>query len=176
MTNRALALSLSQIKERSSRYSSSERKSGGRSVAIIFELWAECSTHPECAALVKHFDGLKMTLLNGRTISWRASEANPSTAMVASSPDLSSHGNRTLVDTLESTESGIRLYHHLKNGSAFRFARVAWEAGNIPLAELSDWVAPFANGECRFEIECAVDEALYRQLRSPQFCYSFRDG
>lgn len=145
-------------------------------MAIIFELWAECSTHSECAALVKHFDGLQMTLLSGSTISWRAREASPSTAMVASSPDLSSHGDRTLHDTLESTESGIRLYHHLKNGPAFRFARVAWEAENIPLAELSDWVAPCANSERRFEIECAVDESLYRQLGSPQFCYPFRNG
>jgi hypothetical protein len=96
--------------------------------------------------------------------------------MVASSSELSSHGDRTLQDTLESTESGIRLYHHLKNGPAFRFARVAWEAQNVPLADLSGWVAPLAQGECHFEIECAVDESLYRQLGSPQFCYPFRDG
>lgn len=145
-------------------------------MAIIFELWAECRTKSDCAELVKHFDGLQMTLLSGRLISWRASEANSSTAMVASSSDLSSKGNRTLLDTLESTESGIRLYHHLKNGPAFRFARVAWEAGNVPLAELAEYVAPMASGECRFEIECAVDDSLYRQLGSPQFCYPFREG
>lgn len=46
----------------------------------------------------------------------------------------------------------------------------------VQLAELSDCVAPMENGECRFEIECAVDESVYRQLGSLQCCYPFRDG
>ena len=50
------------------------------------------------------------------------------------------------------------------------------EAGLIELAELRHWVAPMADGKCRFEIECAVDESLYREMGSPQFCYPFRDG
>ena len=145
-------------------------------MAIIFELWAECSTKSDCTALVSHFDGLQMRLLTPRTILWRASEADSSTAMVASSPDLSRYGTRTLQDALEFTESGIRLYNHLKNGPAFRFARVAWEAELISLAELSDWVPPMGKDECRLEIECVIDESLYRQLGSPQFCYPFRDG
>jgi len=145
-------------------------------MAIVFELWAECRTDSECAALVRHFDGLRMPLLTGRTISWRAGEADCSTALLADSLDLSSCGNRTLQDTLESTESGIRLYHHLKNGPAFRFARVAWEAQNIPLSDLHDYVTQDAGGQRHFEIECVVDEELYRQLGSPRFCYPFRAG
>jgi hypothetical protein len=145
-------------------------------LAIVFELSAECSGTNDCAALVKHFHGLQMTLLTGRTISWKASEVDHSTAMSAHSPDLSMYGVRTLQDALELTESGIRLYHHLKNGPAFRFARVALEAGLVELAELRHWVAPMADGECRFEIECAVDESLCREMGSPQFCYPFRDG
>lgn len=133
-------------------------------MAIVFELPAECSGTSDCVALVKHFDGLQMTLLTGRTISWKASEVDHSTAMSAHSPDLSMYGVRTLQDALELTESGIRLY------------RVALEAGLVELAELRHWVAPMADGECRFEIECAVDESLYRELGSPQFCYPFRDG
>ena len=146
-------------------------------MAIVFELWAECSTKSDCTDLVNHFKGLQMTLLTGRTISWRASEADSPTAMVASSPDLSSYSTRTLQDALECTESGIRLYRHLKNGPAFKFARVAWEAELVQLAELGDYVARTGkDDECRFEIECVVDESLYRQLGSPQFCYPFRDG
>jgi hypothetical protein len=117
-----------------------------------------------------------MTLLTGRTISWRASEADSPTAMVASTPDLSSYGIRTLQEALECTESGIRLYRHLKDGPAFKFARVAWEAELVPLAELGDYVARIGKDECRLEIECVVDESRYRQLGSPQFCYPFRDG
>lgn len=145
-------------------------------MAIIFELWAECRTRSDCTGLVNHFDRLQMTLLTGRTISWRASEADSPTAMVASSADLSSHGTRTLQDALECTESGIRLYRHLKEGPAFKFARVAWEAELVQVAELSNYVTQHADGECHFDLQCAVDEALYRQLGSPQFCYPFRDG
>ena len=145
-------------------------------MAIVFELSAECAGTSDCIALVKHFDGLQMTLLTGRTISWKASEVDRSAAMCAHSPDLSTYGVRTLQDALELSESGLRLYHHLKNGPAFRFARVALEAGLVELSELRHWVAPMAKGECRFEIECAVDDSLYRELGSPQFCYGFRDG
>jgi hypothetical protein len=145
-------------------------------VAIIFELWAECSTDADCAALIRHFDGFQMELLTGRTIPWKAYGANLSTGMVAYSSHLSSYGIRTLQDALESTEAGIRLYHHLKNGPAFRFARVAWEAELIPLEELSDYVVRGTPGECRFEIDCAFDDSMFRQLGSPQFCFPFRDG
>jgi len=145
-------------------------------VAIIFQMWAECSTEAECAALTEHFDGLHMELLNGRTISWKADQAHLPTAMVASSRELSDRGVRTLEDALEATESGIRLYHHLKSGPSFRFARVAWDAENIPLAELSEYVEPCMPGECLLEIQCALDESLYRQLGSPQSCFPFRPG
>jgi len=87
-------------------------------MAMVFQLLAEGGTSSECAALVRHFDGLQMTLLSGGRISWAAGAtglwnstlaAGSSTAMVASSPDLNSHGPRTLQDVLECTESGIRL-------------------------------------------------------------------
>jgi hypothetical protein len=145
-------------------------------VAIIFEMWAECSTDADCAALIRHFDGFQMELLTGRTISWKAYGGSLSTGMVAYSSDLSNCGVRTLQDALESTESGIRLYHHLKNGPAFRFARVAWEAELIRLEELSEYVVRGTPGECRIELDCAFDDSLYKYLGSPQFCFPFRDG
>lgn len=146
-------------------------------MAIIFEMWAECATQADCAALVRHFDGFQCTLINGRSVSWKA---NPlvwlSTGMIVTCDELSKFGPRNLQDALETTEVGLRWYYHLKKGPSFRFARVAWEAENIPLAELSDWVAPWMPGECRLEVECAIDESLYRQLGSPQFCFPFRPG
>jgi hypothetical protein len=145
-------------------------------VAIIFEMWAECSSDADCAALIQHFDGFQMALLNGRTISWKANRASGSKGMVVYSPDLSGSGIRTLQDALESTESGTWLYHHLKNGPAFRFARVAWEAELIPLEELSDYVVRATPKECRITIDCALDDSLYKQLGSPQFCFPFREG
>jgi hypothetical protein len=146
-------------------------------MAIIFEMWAECATEPECEKLIKHFDGLKADLLSGRSISFRAGHPHSEgMSMRVWSPDLSKAGVRTLQDALETTESGLRLYRHLKDGPSFRFARVAWEAGLIPMAELSDYLAPMMPGECRLEIECVVDDALYRQLGSPNFCFPFRDG
>ena len=145
-------------------------------MAIIFQMWAECSTEADCTALVKHFNGFHTTLLGGRTISWKAHPAYRSTDMVVYSSDLSNSGVRTLQDAMEATESGIRLYRHLKDGPAFRFARVAWEAENIPLAELGDYIEPLMPGQCRIAVECAMDESLYRQLGSPQFCFPFRVG
>jgi hypothetical protein len=145
-------------------------------VAIIFEMWAECSSEAECAALIQHFDGFQMRLLTGRTISWKANRANIPKGMVVHSPDLSGYGIRNLQDALETTECGVRLYHHLKNGPAFRFARVAWEAELVPLEELGEYVVRAAPNECRIEIDCVIDNSLYRQLGSPQFCFPFRDG
>ena len=145
-------------------------------MAIVFEMWAECSSETDCAALIRHFDGFRFTLLSGSMISWKAHQSYLPTAMVVSSSDLSNSGVRTVLDAIETTESGIRLYRHLKEGPAFRFARVAWEAGNIPSAELGDYVEPLEPGQCRMAIECVMDESLYRQIGSPQFCFPFRDG
>jgi hypothetical protein len=148
-------------------------------MAIIFEMWAECAAEHDRVALVKHFDGFQCALLTltGRTISWKARASSwLATGMTVFSDELSNSGVRNLHDALETTEAGLRLYHHLKSGPSFRFARIAWEAENIPLAELSDFVVPCMPGQCRLELECAMDESLYRQLGSPQFCSPFRVG
>jgi hypothetical protein len=145
-------------------------------MAIVFEMWAECSSENECAALIKHFDGFGFTSLSGSTISWKAHQSYLPTAMVVASSNLSKSGVRTIKDAIETTESGIRLFRHLKEGPAFQFARVAWEAENVPLAELGDYVEPLEPDQCRIAVECAMDESLYRQLGSPQFCFPFRSG
>lgn len=147
-------------------------------MAIIFELWAESTTEPECDSLIKHFDGLKVDLLTGRSISFRAGHPySLKTAMSVWSPDLEDGAKiGGLQRALETTEAGLRLYYHLKIGPSFLFARVAWEAGLVPMADLPEWKAPILPGECRLEIECAVDDALYRQLGSPKFCFPFRQG
>jgi hypothetical protein len=146
-------------------------------MAIIFEMWAECATEAECAALARHFDGFQCTLLTGRQISWRAGPQNGlPTGMVVASGDLSRYGPRNLTDVLETTESGLHLYHHLKAGPSFRFARVAWEAELLPLAELHECIAPMMPGKCRLEVECAVVDEVYKELGSPEFCFPFRQG
>ena len=55
-------------------------------MAIVFEMWAECGTEADCAALVRHFDDFRTPLLSGRTISWMARQSYLSTAMVVSPP------------------------------------------------------------------------------------------
>ena len=145
-------------------------------MAIAFQMWAECTTEAACATLVNHFDGVQATLLSGRRISWKAHQAYLPTGMIVHSPDLSNRGIRTLQDAVEATESGVRLYRHLKDGPPFRFARVAWEAEYVPLADLGEWVVPCMPGQCRLDVECVMDELLYRNLGSPQFCFPFRDG
>src|SRR6266852_7916017 len=95
-------------------------------MAIIFQMWAECGSEPDRGAHVKHFDGFQCTLLTGRTISWKAfASSSLATGMSVESVELSKSGVRNLQDALETTESGLRLYHHLKSGPSFRFARVA---------------------------------------------------
>ena len=146
-------------------------------MAIVFELWAECATDADCENLVKHFDGFKADLLTGRTIFFHAGHPyHWKTSMCVSSRDLSNAGVRNILDAIETTEAGLRLYHHLKSGPPFRFARVAWEASLIPMAELNEYVAPLLPAECRLEIECVMDDALYRQLGSPAWCFPFRQG
>jgi len=146
-------------------------------MAIVFEMWAECSTRAACAAMVAHFSGLEMDLLTGRTVSWGAAQAHDQTmAMTASSPDLSRRGLRTVQDALEATECGIRLYHHLKGGPDFRFARVALEASLVSAADLDEYVTRPPSGRARLDLQCVLDDALYRQLGSPEGCVPFRDG
>jgi hypothetical protein len=147
-------------------------------MAIIFELWVESGTETECNQLIKHFDGLKADLLTGRSVSFRASHAySLETAMSVWSPDLHEGGKGGgLESVLEMSVAGLRLYHHLKMGPPFRFARAGFEAGLVRMEDLGHYLAPMQPGECRLEIECVLDDALYRQMGSPKFCYPFRDG
>jgi hypothetical protein len=144
---------------------------------VIFEMWAECSTEAACAALMAHFSGLEMALLTGRTVSWNAAyEPGQLLAMTVSSSHLSKHGVRTVQDALEATECGVRLYHHLKAGPEFRFARVAFEASLVPATDLGEYVAKQPDGRSHLDLQCVLHDELYRQLGSPVGCVPFRDG
>jgi hypothetical protein len=148
-------------------------------MAILFEMWVECADESACRSIAAHFDGYQFTLHNGRIVTWEATVVGPpsfAVGVVVLSDVLSRYGVRSLQDAIETTESALRLYHHLKIAPDFRFARVDWDAENIPLAELSDYVATARNGQHRLTIECVLDEALYDQLGRPAFCYPFRDG
>jgi hypothetical protein len=148
-------------------------------MAIIFELWAECADPERTRRLAAHFHELRHTLLNGHTITWGAEVALPPAypyGVRVWSPDLSRSHVRNLQDALEVTEAGLRLYVHLKAAPEFCFARVAWEAENIPMAELRDYLNVQADGDCHLSLECVVDDALYKSLGSPRFYRPFRDG
>src|SRR4029434_1043865 len=92
------------------------------------------------------------------------------------SGDLSRSHVRNLQDALEVTEAGLRLYAHLKTALEFTFARVAWEAESIPMAELTDYLDVQEDGSRLLNLECVVDDALYKSLGSPRFYRPFRDG
>lgn len=143
-------------------------------MGLSFGMWAECSTEQACVALVNHFDGLKSSLLTGRTVHWKAGQ-EPAFATAMTVQPLFPFSSNTVEGVVETTEAGLRLYHHLKIGPDFRFARVAWEPHLVPLAELSECRTEMDNGY-RLDIQCVIDEPLYRQLGSPLFCYPFRDG
>jgi hypothetical protein len=145
-------------------------------VPIVFEMWAECAGEDECRALAEHFDGLRHTLLTGREVRWEASAELPELAVSVLSADLSSSGVRTLTDALETSEAGLRLYAHLRSAPPFRFARVAFEAGITPMKRLGGHVIPLRTKGSRLDVECVMDDALYRQLGSPNFCAEFRPG
>ena len=148
-------------------------------MAIIFELWAECADLEGTTHLAAHFQELRHTLLNGRTIIWKAEVVGPPSypsGVRVYSPDLSSSHIRNLQDALEVTEAGLRLYVHLKAAPEFSFARVAWEAENIPMAELRDYLNFQDDGGSTLDLECVVDDALYKSLGSPRFYRPFRDG
>jgi hypothetical protein len=50
------------------------------------------------------------------------------------------------------------------------------EADLVSAADLREYVARPPNGRPRLELQCVLDDALYRQLGSPQGCVRFRDG
>lgn len=148
-------------------------------MAYFFELWAECDGRHACEALVQHFNGLTFDLHTGKRIHCQASlvGATPDAQGVSVwAPELSRFGVRSVADALETTEAGLRLYKHLTIAPPFRFARVAWEPGNIPSCDLLDYLKPFFQTKRFLSLECVMDEPLYRDLGSPSFCYPFRPG
>jgi hypothetical protein len=149
-------------------------------MAIIFELWAECRDDEGARRLVEHFDGLSHTLLTGKTITWSAGVDQvwgiPSAVSIYSL-DLSRRGVCSLTDALEATEGGLRLLHHLMAAPDFRYARLDWEAGCIPMAELPEWVTTRADGRDRdLNIQCVIDETLWVALGQPLDMPPFRPG
>ena len=148
-------------------------------MAIIFELWAECKDEQSLALFVHHFEGFTFNLSAGKEITLYVEVVKkpPSLFGTRISPSgLSGFGIRTIQDAIDSTEVGLQLYYHLKFAPDFRFARIAWEAENITMSELPEWVERLNNGEKRLEIECVIDNSLYEQLGKPIFCHPFRDG
>lgn len=149
------------------------RLAGCKVVAIIFELWAECGDRMACEAFARHCDGLRFDLLTGKRIEWKATvEVSFQTVGVrAWAPELSRSGVRTITDALEATESGLRMYQHLKTAPPFRFARIDWEAANIPVCDLKDFI-----DNHRLCVECVMDDGLYDELGAPNGCYPFREA
>jgi len=148
-------------------------------VAIIFELWAECADRRACEMFASHFHGLVFDLQTGTRIQWQAAveELPPDVVGVCAwAPELSRSHVRSVEDALEATEAGLRLYKHLTTAPPFRFARIDWEARNIPVRDLKDFVESLDTTERRLGIECVLDDELYEALGAPKFCYPFREG
>ncbi|QDU52391.1 hypothetical protein [Gimesia panareensis] len=154
-------------------------------MAIIFDLYIECHTPEELAAIKSHFEGLTLELQTGKTTHWvfqsdrnlQASEGVNACSLY--SPQLSNSAVRTVTDAIECTEAGIRLYQHLQQGPDFQFARVAWEASLIEVNSLEDFLDYYCCGnseECRLSIQCVFTEALYEQLGKPSNCKAYRPG
>lgn len=148
-------------------------------MAIIFELWAECENLEDTQQLAEHFKGLKHTLLSGRTITWSIEITQPPldpVAMLVWSPDLSRFHIKNLQDALETTEAGLHLYAHLRVAPAFCFARVAWEAECIPMGELQEYLDGQGGNKRFLNLECVINDDLYKKLGSPKFYRRFRNG
>ena len=152
-------------------------------MAIGFELYAEFKNQGSAERFIGHFQGLRHTLLNGRTISWTAfgpfgAKHASSVSVSFYSPDLGRRGIRCLQDALESTEAGLRLYHHLLSAPEFRYARVDWEAENIPLIDLHEYIDHFGEDGSHLvmRLSCVIDEALFEELGRPTNMRPFRPG
>jgi hypothetical protein len=148
-------------------------------MAINFGLWAECKDEKSTQALAEHFTDLTNTLLNGRTIKWSVDVLSPpayALGVDVGTGHVSCYGVRTVQDVIETTEAGLHLYHHLKAGPDFCFARVGWQPASTTMSDLSEHIEQMLPGEYRLSIECVINEELYRQLGAPKFCYPFRDG
>ena len=148
-------------------------------MALIFELWAECRDSQGLSRLAEHFCGVSHTLLSGRTIAWAPAIVGPPHYVPGLSvcmPGLSNRGVRTVSDALEVTEAGLRAYHHLLGAPPFCYARVEWEAANIPMSDLPDFVSTLATGERRLSLSCVTDSALWEELGRPMDFTPFRPG
>lgn len=148
-------------------------------MAIIFDIYIECATPEELAAIKSHFEGLTLELQTGKKTYWQYSPGDTEGVHACSlwSPQLSRAAVRTLTDAIECTEAGIRLYQHLHQGPDFHFARVAWEATLIEASYLEDFMEWEENsGDCRLTIQCVFTEALFEKLGKPKFCKAFRPG
>ncbi len=150
-------------------------------MAIIFDIYIECATPEELAAIKSHFEGLTLELQTGKKTCWQYSPGDTEGVHACSlwSRQLSNSAVRTVTDAIECTEAGIRLYQHLHQGPDFQFARVAWEATLIEASYLEDFLDYYSCGnseECRLSIQCVFTEALYEQLGKPKFCKAFRPG
>lgn len=139
-------------------------------MAIIFELWGECAEIAEREQLGAYFHGREYRLTTGKVVHLRADQPTENEKAVSVwSPELSRTGVRSVTDALEMTETGLRLYHSLREAPAFMFARVALEAGCIPAAELADWLTDHGSDR-RLTVECVVHESIFEALGRPAFC------
>lgn len=149
-------------------------------MAVVFELWAECKDEVSLYNLKSHFDGLRYTLLTGRTIGFSTEITNVGVqGLIVSSFHLGSgYGVDTLKDALEATEAGIFLYHRLKTAPDFRFAHVGWDAENQDTSgDLLECVETMQDGRKHWSgFECVIDDELYKQLGAPIPFWQFREG
>jgi len=91
--------------------------------------------------------------------------------------DLSRSGVRSVQDAVESTECGLRLYHHLKSCPVFEFARVGWEVEMVTMLDLKEYIEPMGDtGELYCHLQCVISCNLYEQLERPKFFREFLPG
>jgi hypothetical protein len=147
-------------------------------MAIVFMLWAECRSADTIRNLSSHFGGLKYAQLDGREITWRVDVPTRSDgrhSMAVWSEGLSARGVRTVQDAVESSEAGLRLYHHLVAAPPFSYARVGWDADTIEMADLSEYLEA-QDGRKYLPLQCVLEETLFNELGRPDGCSLFRPG
>jgi len=144
-------------------------------MATFFTLWVECIDAESLDSFDSHFSGLTHDLFTGRTITWKSETGGTPTSIEFRSGELSSMGIRTVQDAIETTEAGLRLYHHLLSAPDFRFARLAWEAWTVPMEELGGYIEKSDDGS-NLPIQCVIDNALWEQLSRPRNMRPFRPG
>jgi hypothetical protein len=145
-------------------------------MAIIFELWAECNNTEEIHQLRDHFTDFECTLQAGLHILFQAElvEQHPHTpGLRVWSPHLSRHGISSVEDAVKMSEAGLYLYHHLLTAPNFLFARVAIEAENIPMRELSDYISTYPDGQRDLGLSCVI---LLKQMKGVEGFRKFRVG